>query len=163
MRNHSPIAATLDPRRDLMQMGLWAGLAGGLAEILWITAYATGSEVNAAAVARGVAEAVGLGAASPVLLGVVIHMALAAALGVAVVAAMRALPIPRHGWLTDLALAFAALGGVWAFNFLLLLPALSPEFVTIVPMPVSFTSKLLFGLASFAALEASEARTNRQP
>lgn len=161
MQDTSSTAMALDRRRDVMQLGLMAGLAGGLAEILWISGYSAGSGVSAAKVARGVAEAVGLGAtANPVMLGVAIHLALAAALGVVVVAAMRVLPIPRRGWRTDLALALIALSAVWAFNFLLLLPAISPEFVKIVPMPVSFASKLLFGLATFAAFEA---RAIRQP
>lgn len=162
MRKSSSIAITRIERRDLMQVGLLAGLAGGLAEVLWISTFAAGSQVGAAAVARGVAGAVGLGGAGAVSIGVAVHMALAAALGVIVVAVLRALPIRRRGWRADLTLTLAALAAVWAFNFLVLLPVLSPEFVTIVPMPVSFASKLLFGLATFAAFEASEARANRQ-
>ena len=145
-------------RRGLMQVGVLAGLAGGLAEVLWISTYAAGSQVSAAPVARGVAEAVGLGRAGAVSVGVAVHMALAAALGVIVVAALRALPVRRRGWRADLALTLAALGAVWAFNFLVLLPAISPDFVVIVPMPVSLASKLLFGLATFVVMEASDAR-----
>ncbi|KNG94585.1 hypothetical protein [Pseudaestuariivita atlantica] len=154
------IAIAHDQRSSLMQIGLVSGLAGGLAEILWITAYSAGSNTSAATVARGVSEAVGFGGgASPVALGIIIHLLLAGALGVAVVGLMRALPLRDRGWTVDLLLAVTALSGVWAFNFLILLPVLSPEFVTIVPMPVSFVSKLLFGLAAFVAFKASDART----
>lgn len=163
MRRRTSEAVAAERPNPVLQIGLLAGLAGGLAEILWISAYTAGTQASAASVARGVAEAIGLGgAANAVSLGVLVHMALAGALGVVVVAALRALPAQRRGWGVDLVLTLAALAAVWAFNFMVLLPVLSPEFVTIVPMPVSFASKLLFGLATFAAFEASEARTNRQ-
>jgi hypothetical protein len=161
MQQEAFYVATTDNRRPLMQIGLFAGLAGGLAEILWIWAYSAGTDANAAMVAQGVAKALGLGGGpNSVSLGVAIHMALAGALGIAVVAALRAPTLRRRSWGIHLALVLAALSGVWAFNFLLLLPMLSPEFVTMVPMPISFVSKLLFGLAAFAAFEASAPRTN---
>jgi hypothetical protein len=42
----------------------------------------------------------------------------------------------------------AALAGVWAVNFFVVLPLVSPAFVHIVPYAVSLTSKLLFGVAA---------------
>ena len=42
----------------------------------------------------------------------------------------------------------AALAGVWAVNFFVVLPIVSPAFVHIVPYAVSLTSKLLFGVAA---------------
>jgi len=147
----------------MWQVGLFAGVSGGLAEIAWISAYAAGTGANAAAVARGVAGAFGLaGGSGAASLGVAIHMVLAGALGIAVVAALQALPMRQRSWRIDLALVLAALGGVWAFNFLVLLPVLSPAFVTMVPMPVSFVSKLLFGIAAFAAYEERASRANRR-
>lgn len=163
MRQVVSCAATAETEQPPVSIGLFVGFAGGLAEIMWISAYSASTDVKAAAVARGVAEAVGIGGgASAVLIGVAVHMALAGGLGIAVVAALQALPIRWHRWRINLALLLAALAGVWALNFLLILPVLSPGFVTMVPMPISFASKLMFGLAAFAAFEASASRVNRQ-
>ena len=146
------------PHLSLLRLGLGAGIAGGLAEILWISVYAAGAGVAAVSVARGVAEAVGLGGApGAATMGVVLHMALAALLGVAVIATLVSLPVRWRSWQIEVTVALIALAAVWAFNFLVFLPVLSPEFVNIVPMPVSFASKLLFGLASFAAFNAGRA------
>ena len=46
----------------------------------------------------------------------------------------------------------AALAGVWAINFFVVLPIVSPAFVHMVPYAVSLTSKLLFGVAAAAVL-----------
>jgi len=46
------------------------------------------------------------------------------------------------------AFMLAALAGVWAVNFFVVLPIVSPSFVHIVPYAVSLTSKLLFGVAA---------------
>ena len=39
------------------------------------------------------------------------------------------------------------LGLIWVFNFFILLPIISPEFVHLLPLPASLFSKFLFGLA----------------
>ena len=57
-------------------------------------------------------------------------------------------------------LMLAALGGVWATNFFVILPMVSPAFVHMVSYAVSLTSRLLFGLAAAAALQW---RTNCEP
>jgi hypothetical protein len=54
----------------------------------------------------------------------------------------------------------AALAGVWATNFFIILPIVSPAFVHMVPYAVSLTFNLLFGLAAAAALRW---RTDREP
>jgi hypothetical protein len=46
----------------------------------------------------------------------------------------------------------AALTAVWATNFFVILPALSPPFIALLPYPVSLISKLLFGLAAAETL-----------
>ena len=48
--------------------------------------------------------------------------------------------------------AFAALAAVWAINFFVILPVLSPAFVHLVPYSVSLMSKLLFGFAAAETL-----------
>lgn len=83
------------------------------------------------------------------------HFGLAALLGVAVTVLLRALFPEDVGTFRGSALVVLALAGIWALNFLIILPAINPEFVTLVPLWASFTSKMLFGLLAAAALSAT--------
>jgi hypothetical protein len=127
-----------------------------LAEIAWVTLYAAATGGDAAVLARGVTTAAGVGALlpqSPVTLGIAVHMVLAVALGVVLAYTWRAL---RTGGIAENGIypfMLAALAGVWATNFFIILPIVSPGFVHMVTYAVSQTSKLLFGLAAAAALQ----------
>lgn len=103
-----------------------AGLAGGLAEIAWVAAWCGAHGADGWQVARAVTAAL-----SPAL-G---ESPLAAPLGV----------LAHFGLSVLLAAAFVR--GVWAVNFFLVLPALDPAFVRLLPYPVTLVSKLLFGAA----------------
>lgn len=130
-----------------LRHGLLAGLAGGLAEVAWIWAYAAFADADAGAVARGVTAALISGpTAAPVMVGLAIHMALAAALGVTLAIALG--PLWRQGRLDSYGTTLTALAGVWAVNFLIVLPQLSPGFLDLLPTQVTLVSKLLFGLAA---------------
>jgi len=155
---------TTTRRLEVIRQGAFAGAAGGLAEVAWVTLYAGMTGGDPAVLARGVTTAAGLSAllpASPVALGVTVHMALAVALGVALALAWSALRGARPGLSNPYPLMLAALSGVWATNFFIVLPIVSPAFVHIVPYAVSLASKLLFGVAAAAVLRwqaASELR-----
>ena len=84
-------------------------------------------------------------------------MGLAAILGVAVVVAMRPASAHLHG-VRLYAAVTAALGIVWAVNFLIVLPIINPQFTDVVPYTVSFLSKILFGLAAACTLQVAQAR-----
>ena len=143
--------------------GIIAGAAGGLAEIAWVTLYADATGGNASILARGVTSAAGVGALlpeSPVILGVAVHMMLAVTLGVALAYAWRKLRTRRFAATGPYPFMLAALAGVWATNFFIILPIVSPAFVHVVPYAVSLTSKLLFGLTAAAALRW---QTDREP
>ena len=131
-----------------LSVGILAGLAGGVAEVAWISIYAAATGSDAAAVARAVTDTVGLGMSSPAAGGVAVHMTIAALLGIAVAFALR----PLRGMKLYAAMT-SVLALVWAVNFLIVLPLLNPAFVEIVPMGVSFASKLLFGLAAAWSLQ----------
>lgn len=141
--------------------GIIAGAAGGLAEIAWVTLYAGVTGGNAAILARGVTTAAGVSAllpASPAALGVAVHMVFAVALGIALAFAWRTLSSHRSEAVSPFPFMFIALTGVWAVNFLVVLPLVSPAFISLVPFPVSLISKVLFGLAAaevFRRLDAS--------
>jgi hypothetical protein len=143
------------------RLGAIAGAAGGLAEIAWVTVYATATGSNAAILAQGVTTAVGATAllpeSFPMILGVAIHMTLAAMLGIVLAFTWRALCASRIGSMSPYPFTLAALVGIWAVNFFVVLPIVSPAFVHMVPYAVSLTSKLLFGLAAAQALRWHEA------
>ena len=113
-------------------IGSLAGIAGGLAEIVWIWTYAVLTNSDASLVARSVTDTVGSGQSiSPVLSGVGIHMGLAAVLGVAVAFALRSNSDGLHGFKLYGAVT-AALATVWVVNFFIVLPLINPQFADLV-------------------------------
>jgi len=134
---------------------LVAGLAGGIAEILWVLAYGAFAPISATEVAREVTASVLPGAAASAAapgLGIGIHLALSIALA----GAFATLFPGRRGAAGTVAIAVAALAGVWTLNFLLVLPVLNPRFVTLTPYAATLASKALFGLAMGAVLARGE-------
>ncbi|MGA3400049.1 MAG: hypothetical protein ABSC95_12590 [Acetobacteraceae bacterium] len=139
----------------MLRLGVAAGLAGGAAEVLWVAVYGAITGTPAGAVARGVATALlpGLGTLPFIAaIGIALHMLLAVGLGIAVVAAFRAPLLRRVGAWPQSMLVVLALGAVWSFNFLVVLPHLDPGFLTLLPMVVTLASKLLFGVSAAAVL-----------
>lgn len=142
----------------LWSTGAIAGLAGGAAEILWIAIFSRLSGGEAETVARGVTGTLipGLEAtAAGVPLGIAIHMGLAITLGIAIAVLVRSL-LPRTAPpLIEPAAVISLLVGVWAINFFLILPAINPAFVTLVPYTASLISKILFGASAAFVLKYS--------
>jgi len=140
--------------------GIVAGATGGFAEIAWVTLYAGATGVDPATVARAVTTAAGVSAlfsADPVALGVTVHMALAVMLGIALSFGWRTLSSHRLDIAGPFPFMLVALIGVWAVNFLVLLPGISPAFIHLVPYSVSLMSKILFGLAAAEAFRRQDA------
>lgn len=147
---------------ETARYGIIAGVAGGLAEMAWVTLYAWATNGQATVLARGVTTAAGLNAllpAAPVTLGVLVHMTLAAALGVVLAFAWHRFAEDRVGTVNLYHFMLAALSGVWGLNFFVVLPIVSPAFVHMVPYAVSLTSKLLFGLAAAEVLRRQNKAT----
>jgi hypothetical protein len=145
-------ANTSRQRFETFRVGIIAGAAGGLAEIAWVLLYAAATGGDPAVLARGITAAAGAGvllpAASPVMLGIGVHMTLALMLGIILTFIWRALPAKRADWTNAYPFMLAALVGVWATNFFVVLPIVSPAFVHMVPYAISLISKLLFGVAA---------------
>jgi hypothetical protein len=140
---------------EIIKRGILAGAAGGLGEIIWVSLYATVTGGNAATLARGVTTAAGVTAllpAAPVTMGIAVHMALAVLLGIALAGLWQALARRAHGVSHRYVVVLAALAAVWAVNFFVILPVISPAFALLIPYPVSLISKLLFGLAAAETL-----------
>lgn len=144
----------------ITNVGIIAGLVGGLAEVVWIWLYSglVGDDPTAIATAVS-ATFLTLSDPLAILSGLAIHMVLAAALGVALAIGLRrGLPqLARGGG--DVVLVTLALAAVWGINFFILLPILNPGFVHIVPMPVSLISKLSFGIAAALVLHRQARRS----
>ena len=135
--------------------GVAAGAAGGIAEIVWIFVYASATHADAASLAQGVTTATGLNLllqGNSTGFGVAIHMVLAVTLGIVLAFSWTALSRRWPKRLNPYAVMPVALAGVWAINFLIVLPLVDADFVQIVPYPVSLISKLLFGFAAAVAL-----------
>jgi hypothetical protein len=132
-----------------------AGLAGGIAEVLWVGAYCALTPLSASEGLRQISASVvptAAHSAGAPALGMVIHLSLSVALAMAYGLTMGIAPVRRPSQAGVIARAVAALTAVWLFNFFVLLPQLNPAFVDLLPYPVTLLSKLLFGVAMGYAL-----------
>jgi hypothetical protein len=133
---------------EVAQVGVIAGLAGGLAEVAWISIYGAISGVSVDIVAEEITRSIAPHASSSsVWVGILIHLTLAVSLGVAVAFAIRLLLLGYGRVYAEFSLVILTLATVWGVNFLLVLPYLNPRFVDL-PYSVTLASKLLFGLVA---------------
>ncbi len=140
-----------------ISQALLAGLAGGIAEVLWIMAWTTVTPLQATTVAREVTRTVFPGmfeAALATETGLVIHLAISLVLGVVFVWTLGKYLAHHYRGTGVLAGSIISLTLIWAVNFLLVLPALNPVFVTLMPAGVTLVSKILFGLTMGLVLVA---------
>ena len=154
-------------KQSLVHPMLLAGLAGGLAELVWIMLYSSLAQASSSEVARQVAVTLFpalVQAPFAVVLGVAIHFALALALAAAFVWIVWRPFIRNRGAVVTFVSAVVALTLIWASNFLVVLPRLNPDFVALMPYSVTLFSKLLFGVAMAWVLNGSlpTAATNRR-
>lgn len=136
-------------------IGMWklillAGIAGGLAEILWIASHSGAGRVDGAMVAQQVVAsfwpaAVEWSFASA--LGVIIHLALSIALAAMAVPLLSRITARHSGAGVTLVSAMLMLAVVWKVNFFIILPLVNPTFTSLMPHSVTLVSKLLFGMA----------------
>lgn len=133
-------------RIRIWQIGLLAGLAGGLLELFWIATYAAKTSMDgwllASEIGRSVLPGFGTGAA----FGLFVHFALSALIGLFFAGFLWRSLDERYGRESVLMASISLLSIVWAFNFAVLLPQLNPGIVALVPLSVGLVSKLLFGL-----------------
>lgn len=151
---------------EIAKSGVLIGLAGGFAEVVWIAFYGLLAGADTTEVARTITSAVawlsplGWFAALPVISGIVIHMIASIGLGFALAFVWFRMAWIRSGATHKLAFMVGTLTLVWSFNFLIVLPLISPgfidlhqAFIEIVPYSVSLVSKILFGLAGGIMLQ----------
>ena len=138
--------------------GMLAGLGGGLAEFVWVIAFCAANDMDSSAVVCGVTAAVLPEYADSALApatGVFIHFLLSALLGVAFAVIFSRVIASAAKSAATMLIAITTLGVIWTINFFLILPLLSPEFVTILPLGVTLTSKLLFGIGMALVLNSN--------
>lgn len=149
---------------EMIRIGAWAGIAGGLAEIAWIASYAAVTGTSTEPVARGIVASVfpfWTNAAWSAPLGLIIHMILAVALGVGLALVIRINRRRANRSLSDFGLVASVLAAVWAVNFFAALPHLNPSFVRLLPYSVTLVSKLLFAVSAALVLRADGLRVQR--
>ena len=125
-----------------------AGLAGGLAEILWIGMYSVVTHASGFEISRQITAAV-----LPVLadlpiasvLGITIHLVLSVMLALLCCTVFIEPMVRRFGHAGILFSSVVVFAGIWLINFLVILPVINPAFVTLLPFLVTLASKLLFG------------------
>jgi len=140
---------------------LFAGLCGGLAEMLWIALYSYLAPASGEEIARQITASVFPAAADlslAPLFGIGIHLILSFALSVAFVWTVWIPVASRWDNPGILVGAVSALTMVWAVNFLIVLPVLNPVFVTLLPYSVTLFSKMLFGMVMAWVLQKADRR-----
>lgn len=147
-------------RTDVRLLIALGGLAGGLAEVVWVTLYALASDISAVEVARQVTASLSPAAAAWAIapaLGVAIHMVLALTLAALCAPLLMRFAARREGAAALVLLSLIALTTVWAVNFFVVLPTVNPDFIKLMPYAATLASKMLFGLAMAGVLRWSRA------
>lgn len=140
-------------RRIALQVTI-AGLAAGLAEVVWVMFYGALASVDSRRVGREVIATVYPGlAAEPIApyAGMALHFALSIAIAwVFYLLLANLFSGPRRSQV--LLVSVCGLAGIWAMNFFWILPNLNPAMADAVPKVVSLVSKLSFGIVMGLAL-----------
>ena len=146
--------------RALHRTLILAGIAGAVAELVWVGLFCGLTPLSGAEVLRQVTASVipgTAGAAWAPAFGLVVHFALGVAIAYAFGLAVWRHGVRRNGPDATLAVSVIGLAAIWAFNFFVLLPFLNPDFVRLMPHGFTFESQLLFGLVMGSVLNARTA------
>ncbi len=127
---------------------LIAGLAGGMMEVLWVSLYSSFSSVSTAEIARQVTVSLfpfATDSSIAPVLGLGIHLLLSLGLALLFIAIVLKPVFARYGKPGIMISSLITLALVWKINFFIVLPLLNPSFISLMPLFVTFISKLLFG------------------
>jgi hypothetical protein len=135
-----------------------AGLAGAMAEVIWVALYSAITPLSGSGVLRQITASVfpsmALSVWAPVL-GLAIHFALGVVVAYAFGFVIWRTFARRRGAGATMATALLMLALIWTINFFVILPVVNAEFVGLMPYSVTLASKLLFGAAMAATLIGS--------
>jgi hypothetical protein len=135
-----------------------AGLAGALAEVVWVAIYCSLTPLKGSVVLRQITASFFPASPDAVwapALGLAIHLALGLAVAYAFALVVWHPDTRRLGKHTTTVAAVLVLAAVWCVNFLFVLPVVNASFVALMPASVTFASKLLFGMAMAATLNSA--------
>ena len=125
-----------------------AGLAGGIMEVLWVSLYSSFSSVSVTEVGRQVTASlfpfiIDTSIAPVLVLG--IHLLLSLILALLFVVIVLKPAFTRFGKPGIMMSSLITLVLVWKINFFIVLPVINPSFISLMPLLITFLSKLLFG------------------
>lgn len=144
------------PTRGTLPAFLIAGLAGGMAEAIFIAGYSQLMPVELAHIAREITASFSRSLAdgtSSQILGLAIHFLLSLLIGAGFYVTFSFWSAWRMAPSFRFAISLSVLLVIWYLNFYFLLPNVNPTFVTILPLTITFTSKVVFGLALWVTSE----------
>jgi Na+/melibiose symporter-like transporter len=125
-----------------------AGIAGGMMEVLWVSLYSSFSSVSAAEIARQITASLfpfATDSSIAPVLGLVIHLLLSLVLTLLFITIVLKPVFARYGKPGIMISSLIMLALVWKINFFIVLPLLNPSFISLMPLLITFISKLLFG------------------
>ena len=132
-----------------------AGLIGGLAEVFWISIYSAFTDTQASVVCSAISATfmptMSSISAAP-FIGLVIHLVLSIILAIGFGKLLYPIVKNRFENLGLMVTAIVTLAVIWKINFFVILPAINPAFVSLLPLSITLVSKLLFGLAMGSVL-----------
>ena len=129
---------------------IFAGLCGGMAEIVWISSYSLFSNIELSNIASSISQTVffnSLNLQIAPLIGLIIHLCLSMLLALGFGFAILPFIERLSNNFSTLIASLVTLAAVWKINFFVLLPIWNPDFISLLPLHVTLFSKLLFGLS----------------
>lgn len=149
------LAARTAKPRVMHRAIVLAGIAGAMAEVMWVALCSAFTPLSGNEVLRqitaSVIPAMADSAWAPTL-GLVLHLALGMAVAYVFGLLIWQTFTRRMGAGTTLGTALLVLAAIWTFNFFVLLPVVNAEFVGLMPYAVTFASKAMFGIAMATVL-----------
>jgi hypothetical protein len=130
------------------KLAIYSGFVGGLLEALWVMVFSLFNPLTIGTVGREITNSVIPSlAASPSapIIGLGIHFALSFLVAAGFIALLYRPFLAKQSRKALIVSSMVTLTAIWAVNFFVLLPAINPTFVTLIPYMMTFVSKLLFG------------------
>lgn len=121
-----------------------SGLLGGLAEIAWMYAYNLHSTIGLREIGREIAMTLHTQSSNHYV-GLIIHLTLSVLIGMAYGKLVFEKFCKNNLFLIMLS-SLLILASIWLCTFQLILPSINENMANIVSQPISFISKMLFGI-----------------
>lgn len=121
-----------------------SGLLGGFAEIAWMYMYNLNSTLKLSEIGQEIATTIHSSLSNPYM-GLIIHLTLSALIGVAY-GKLIVEKFCKNNFRLIMLSSLFILASIWVCTFKLILPIINADMAAIVPQPISFISKMMFGV-----------------